>query len=87
VKGRGWHSLRRKFADENDELPPAHLMALGGWKSYKTIVEIYQKPSEEKLRNGLDRRKTARAGHVTTACDNQLDSMRSDPLPEVAATA
>ncbi len=56
VKGRGWHSLRRKFADENDELPLSQLMALGGWKSSKTVVEIYQSPSEEKLRVAMNRR-------------------------------
>lgn len=88
VRGRGWHSLRRKFTDEYDELPPSQLMALGGWRSYKTIVEIYQKPREEKLRAALSRRSTARsAAATTTTNDNQPAEEEAGALPEVEAIA
>jgi integrase len=89
VKGRGWHSLRRKFADESDELPAAQLMALGGWKSYKTIVEIYQKPREEKLRAALalraDVRRRAKLEAMTTANDNQGVAAGINGVQEVVA--
>lgn len=91
VKGRGWHSLRRKFASDNDELPAAQLMALGGWSSYKTIVEIYQKPREDALRSALSRRgevrKAAKLAATTTTNDNQPADAGGEALLEVAATA
>ena len=81
--------MRRKFADESDELPMSQLMAPGGWRSLRTIAEIYQKPSDEKLRAGLSRRadvrEAARRGDVTTTNDNQPDPAGANPLPEVAA--
>jgi integrase len=88
VKGRGWHSLRRKFASDNDELPASQLMALGGWRSYKTIVEIYQKPREDALRSALARRGEARKAVVartTTTNGDQLSESHSERLPEVVA--
>lgn len=89
VKGRGWHSLRRKFADDNDDLPASQLMALGGWSSYKTIVEIYQKPKEDKLRIAMARRtevrKAARNAATTTTNDNQASEGVEAPLHEVVA--
>jgi hypothetical protein len=89
VTGRGWHSLRRKFAGDNDELPPAQLMALGGWKSYKTVVEIYQAPDVDKLRWVLERRSEQRrlslVATTTTTNDNQQNPSSNGPLHEVAA--
>jgi integrase len=91
VKGRGWHSLRRKFAEENDDLPAAQLMALGGWRSYKTIVETYQAPSVDKLRGALESRskarEAARVARTTTTNDNQAPSSDGEGVHEVAATA
>jgi hypothetical protein len=37
VKGRGWHSLRRKFATDLKETPLAALCYLGGWKDAQTV--------------------------------------------------
>ena len=86
VSGRGWHSLRRKFADEYDALPPSHLMNLGGWKSYKTVVEIYQKPREDKLRAALAQRSTGRGRHATTTTnDDRTESTAAVPLHEAVA--
>ena len=41
--GRGWHSLRRKFATELKNVPLKDLAALGGWKSAQTILKCYQR--------------------------------------------
>jgi hypothetical protein len=80
--------LRRKFADDNDELPLSQLMALGGWKSCKTIVETYQAPDVEKLRTALERRteRCAAKRAATTARNNNPSTIAvSEPLLEVAA--
>jgi integrase len=56
VAGRGWHSLRRKFATDHRERPLADVMALGGWKDAATLVKCYQQPPEEGLRAALESR-------------------------------
>ncbi|MGH7513402.1 MAG: tyrosine-type recombinase/integrase [Gemmatimonadales bacterium] len=58
IKGRGWHSLRRRFATDLDHLPLKQLMDLGGWRTPASVVR-YQKPTTEQLRAGL---KTRRRG-------------------------
>ena len=40
--GRGWHSLRRKFATDLMDLPLKVLCELGGWKSPQTVLRCYQ---------------------------------------------
>ncbi len=52
-KGRGWHSLRRKFASDLVDEPLKVLADLGGWKNTQTIVECYQRPDQERLRAAL----------------------------------
>lgn len=57
VQGRGWHSLRRKFATERMHTAPAVLCALGGWQDYETIRKCYMQPDDAALRSALlDRR-------------------------------
>ena len=55
VKGRGWHSLRRKFANDLDKagvsLPVA--AKLGGWSGTKTLTTVYIQPDESTLRTAL----------------------------------
>lgn len=60
IPGRGWHSLRRKFATEHMDLPMRELMAIGGWQNEHTILTCYQKPREVQLRAALQRRTLAR---------------------------
>ncbi len=56
--GRGWHSLRRKFASELMDKPLKVLCDLGGWKQAKTVMDCYQRPNEDQLREALaDRRR------------------------------
>ncbi|MYA40658.1 MAG: site-specific integrase [Gemmatimonadetes bacterium] len=40
--GRGWHSLRRKFASDLMDLPLKVLCELGGWKEAQTVLRCYQ---------------------------------------------
>jgi integrase len=53
VAGRGWHSLRRKFATELKHAPLRDLSYLGGWKQPQTVVTCYQMPDEESQRAAL----------------------------------
>lgn len=83
--GKAWHSLRRIFADDHDGLPLVQLMALGGWKSHKTVVEVYQKPKFDKLRQALaSRRNRSETASLTTASDNHAATSTASPLPQVA---
>ena len=54
--GRGWHSLRRKFATELKHTPLRDLAQLGGWKSPQTILKCYQRADVATLRAALANR-------------------------------
>ena len=58
-KGRGWHSLRRKFASDLMHQPLRVLCELGGWKDVETVLTCYQHPDEGELREALAARKRA----------------------------
>lgn len=51
--GRGWHSLRRKFATEMKNVPLTDLCALGGWKSPQTVLQCYMRPDARTQRRAL----------------------------------
>ena len=56
--GRGFHSLRRKFASDLMHQPLKVLSELGGWKAPQTILMCYQHPDQDQLREALhDRRR------------------------------
>ena len=59
--GLGWHSLRRKFATDLQEVPLKVLCQLGGWKSYKTVLECYQHPDQGEMRRALEGRERLRS--------------------------
>ena len=59
-RGRGWHSLRRKFASDLMDQPLKVLCELGGWKTAKTVLQCYQQADEEQLRTALENRRRAR---------------------------
>ncbi len=59
-RGRGWHSLRRKFASDLMDQPLKVLCELGGWKSAKTVLQCYQRADEGQLRQALANRRRAR---------------------------
>ncbi|HEV8496776.1 MAG TPA: tyrosine-type recombinase/integrase [Gemmatimonadaceae bacterium] len=57
IPGRGWHSLRRKFAtDLKADTPLADLCSLGGWKDHNTVLKCYMRPDENTMRGALARR-------------------------------
>ncbi len=60
-RGRGWHSLRRKFATDLMNLPLKVLCELGGWKNARTVLTCYQRPNNGQLRKALDSRPRVRA--------------------------
>lgn len=62
-KGRGWHSLRRAFADELRGQPLKDLTALGGWKDPMTVVRVYQSATLETQREALEHRRRVRIAH------------------------
>ncbi|MDE2762557.1 MAG: site-specific integrase [Gemmatimonadota bacterium] len=55
--GRGWHSLRRKFASDLMDQPLKVLCELGGWRETKTVLQCYQRADEAQLRNALENRR------------------------------
>ena len=59
--GRGWHSLRRKFASDLMNQPLKVLCELGGWKTAKTVLQCYQRADEAQLRTALESRRRVRA--------------------------
>ncbi len=56
-RGRGWHSLRRKFASDLLDQPLKVLCELGGWKTAQTVLQCYQRADEDKLRKALAERR------------------------------
>ena len=61
--GRGWHSLRRKFATELKHTPLKDLCYLGGWKDPQTVLKCYQLPDKATMRAALASRKHLKAGN------------------------
>ena len=59
MPGRGWHSLRRRFASELMHQPLKVVCALGGWRDFETVLKCYQQPDENQLRRALGDRKRA----------------------------
>ncbi len=62
VKGRGWHSLRRKFASDLMHQPLRVVCDLGGWKDAETVLKCYQRADEGELRQALESRRRAAGG-------------------------
>ena len=52
--GRGWHSLRRKFASDLMDQPLKVLCELAGWKTPHTILQCYQHADVNRLREALE---------------------------------
>ena len=64
-RGRGLHSLRRKFASDLMSQPLKVLCELGGWKTALTVLQCYQRADEDRLRKALeDRRRPGSRTHL-----------------------
>src|SRR5688500_7599036 len=57
VERRGWHAMRRLFANELKNAPLRDLAYLGGWKNPQTVLTVYQQPDEDTQRAILASRK------------------------------
>ncbi len=73
-RGRGWHSLRRKFASDLMDQPLKVLCELGGWKTAKTVLQCYQRADEGQLRNALEARRRGSRRESRIAGVNQRES-------------
>ena len=73
-RGRGWHSLRRKFASDLMDQPLKVLCELGGWKTAKTVLQCYQRADEGQLRNALEARRRGSRRKSRIAGVNQRES-------------
>ena len=60
-RGRGWHSLRRKFAPDLMDIPLKVLCQLGSWKNAQTVLRCYQQADEGQLREALESRRVVQA--------------------------
>ena len=81
--GRGWHSLRRKFATELKDVPLPDLCHLGGWKDPQTVLKCYQKPDVGTMRAALAARARL-SGRGTLERPNRHHE--STPQPQIAKT-
>ena len=50
----GWHSCRRAFANRLRRAPIKDLQGLGGWKTAKTLLDVYLTHDEDAQREALD---------------------------------
>jgi integrase len=64
VRGRAWHSLRRKFATELKHAPLSDLKDLGGWKDHNTILKCYQRGDDSTKRAALASRRPLSRSHA-----------------------
>ncbi|MDO8500471.1 MAG: tyrosine-type recombinase/integrase [Gemmatimonadaceae bacterium] len=53
VPGLGYHSLRRRFANDLKTTNLRDLCGLGGWKSPQTVLTVYQQPELAVMREAL----------------------------------
>lgn len=53
VPGLGFHSLRRRFANDLKSTNLRDLCGLGGWKSHHTLLAVYQQPELDVMRLAL----------------------------------
>ena len=55
-RGRGWHSLRRKFASDLMNLPLKVFCELGGWKKAQTVLRCFGEARRGRPWDGLGER-------------------------------
>lgn len=60
VHGRGWHSLRRKFATERKTGSLTDLAYAGGWSGTQTLTKVYIQADEESVREVVTERNPIR---------------------------
>ena len=63
--GSLWHAFRRLWATERKNLSVKDVAAAGGWKDVSTLIECYQQPDEDTLRDVVEYVKPARRERPT----------------------
>lgn len=61
IQRLGWHSLRRKFANDLRQVPLKDLASLGGWKDTQTLLKCYLKEDEQAMVEALQSRRSPHA--------------------------
>jgi integrase len=83
VKGRGWHSLRRKFATELKRIdqPLVDIARLGGWKGPEILLRVYMQPDEQTMREALTKRSQLRRSSNRARTDS-VNGQQEPARPE-----
>jgi len=71
----GWHSLRRKFANDLRHVPLKDLASLGGWKDTQTLLKCYLREDEQAM---VDAPKSRPAPHTRRPARGNGDNAGSD---------
>jgi integrase len=53
-EGSLWHAFRRLWATERKHLPLKDVAAAGGWKDMTTLLECYQQPDADTIRQVVE---------------------------------
>ena len=75
VQRLGWHSLRRKFANDLRHAPLKDLASLGGWKDTQTLLKCYLKEDEQAMVEALQSR---RSPHTRRLAGNEEQEGESE---------
>lgn len=62
---RGWHSFRRRFANDLRDVNLKDLAAIGGWKSANTLLSVYLQATPDTMRSALQQRHRTGTGTGT----------------------
>ena len=66
LEGSLWHAFRRLWATERRHLPLKDVAAAGGWKDMTTLLECYQQPDTETLRQVVEYETQPQVTHTVT---------------------
>jgi len=61
--GSLWHTFRRLWATERKHLPVKDVAAAGGWSDTSTLVQCYQQPDPDTMRDVVDYERPPRRSH------------------------
>jgi integrase len=61
--GSLWHTFRRLWATERKDLPLKDVAAAGGWSDTSTLLQCYQQPDPDTMRDVLDYERPPRRSH------------------------
>jgi integrase len=74
----GWHALRRQWTtDLKHDLPLKDLAHLGGWKTTRTVADIYQQPDDVTMRSALARRESVDVAKPLTESTPPIHTARA----------